>query len=114
MIYHITPLADWQRAQQAGQYTAASLDNEGFIHTSNREQVENTANLFYHAQNGLVLLTIDPTRLRAELRYEPGTTAQHKVALFPHVYGPINLDAVVQVLPFEPLPDGSFQLPNAA
>jgi uncharacterized protein (DUF952 family) len=114
MIYHITPLTDWQRAQQAGQYATASLDNEGFIHASNREQVENTAKLFYHGQTGLVLLAIDPARLRAELRYEPGTTAQHKVALFPHVYGPINLDAVVQVLPFEPLPDGSFRLPDAA
>lgn len=114
MIYHITPLENWQRAQQIGQYTAASLESEGFIHASTREQVEDTAQLFYHGQTGLVLLAIDPDRLRSELRYEAGSAAHGVKQLFPHVYGPINLEAVVEVLPFEPLPDGSFRFPKAA
>ena len=110
-IYHITPRAGWLAAQQAGEYTAASLESEGFIHTSTREQVADTANRFYHGQAGLVLLVIDPARLRAELRYDPVLThgAEQK---FPHIYGPLNLDAVVDVLPFEPQPDGSFRFPS--
>jgi uncharacterized protein (DUF952 family) len=112
MIYHITPLEDWQRAQQAGQYRAASLETEGFIHASTREQVLDTASRFYHGQTGLVLLTIDPPRLRPELRYDTVTTHGTEQQ-FPHLYGPLNLDAVIEVSPFEPLPDGSFRFPGA-
>jgi len=111
MIYHITPLADWQRALQDGQYTAASLNSEGFIHASTRDQVVGTANLFYNGQAGLVLLGIDPAKLAAELRYDTVTTHGGEQQ-FPHIYGPLNLDAVFEVMTFEPLPDGSFRFPG--
>jgi uncharacterized protein (DUF952 family) len=54
----------------------------------------------------MVVLVIDPDRLTSELRWEPG--ADLATELFPHVYGPINLDAVVQVLDFEPDKNGQF------
>lgn len=113
LIYHITPRSDWTKAQAAGQYTAASLENEGFIHTSTLEQVAATANRFYRGQSGLVLLVIDPGKVMPEVRYEP-VQINGSEQRFPHIYGPLNLDAVVDVLDFNPVSDGSFQFPLSA
>ena len=55
-----------------------------------------------------MLLVIDPAQLTAELVYEDCYEAGET---FPHLYGPLNLDAVVRVVPFPPLPDGTFTLP---
>ncbi len=106
-IYHITAHADWQRAETAGQYTAPSLSAEGFIHASTREQVLATANRYYPGQNGLVLLVIDTDKLQPELRFDR-VTLHGAEEHYPHIYGPINLDAVVDVLTLTPAPDGSF------
>lgn len=106
-IYHISTLADWQQAQIAGQYTVASLAQEGFIHASSREQVVDSANRHYHGQSGLVLLVIDPAKVKPEVRFDP-VTLRGEQTTFPHIYGPINLDAVRQVLQFTPSPDGTF------
>lgn len=108
MLFHITEQLAWQTAQSAGQYQSDSLEREGFIHFSTEAQVLKTADRFYKGQSGLVLLGIDPEQLEAPLRYDevPG----HGV--FPHLYGVLNLNAVVQVWPFHPQPDGSFILPG--
>lgn len=106
-ILHIASRQQWDAAQQKGIYHCDSLDSEGFIHCSTLLQVIKVANLFFAGQPGLVLLCIDADRLQSELRYdliEGGET-------FPHVYGPLNLDAIVQVLDFAPEPDGTFRLP---
>jgi uncharacterized protein (DUF952 family) len=107
-LLHITPLSDWQAASAKGHYAAASLETEGFIHLSQPGQVVWVANQFYLGQSGLVLLCIDTSRLAAELRYDevPGH------GRFPHLYGPLNLDAVTGVLPFEPGAEGRFALPD--
>ena len=118
-ILHLTARADWQAAQAAGQYTAPSLAGEGFIHCSTRKQIATVANRFYAGQHGLVVLVIDPARLRTELRWEPPAHPGPVEAgpggegLFPHVYGPIDPQAVVQVVAWEPGPDGIFVLPAA-
>jgi uncharacterized protein (DUF952 family) len=109
-VYHITPETAWEQACRAGAYAADSLQDEGFIHLSTREQVLGVAARFYRGQAGLVLLAIDPARLAAELRYEESEPGQH----FPHLFGPLNLDAVVAVWPFPPEPDGEFRLPPGA
>lgn len=105
-IYHITSRTSWSAAQGSGFYTADSLASQGFIHCSKAEQVLRVANAFYRGQGGLVLLEIDLTALRPEVRWEPGTDKPDE--LFPHIYGLLNLDAVVRVLDFPPAPDGSF------
>ncbi len=105
LIYHITSRKDWEAAQAAGSYRADSLASQGFIHASTRAQVLRTANRFYHGQRGLVLLAIDPRRGGVEVRYEAPEGSQE---LFPHIYGPLSLDAVVSVQAFEPEPDGAF------
>ncbi|HMN63308.1 MAG TPA: DUF952 domain-containing protein [Anaerolinea sp.] len=108
-IYHITPLRDWQAAQAAGTYTADSLEREGFIHCSTAEQVVDTANRYYAGQAGLALLRIRVEALRAEVRYENLVGGE---MLFPHIYGPLNLDAVESAADFPPGADGRFSLPE--
>jgi uncharacterized protein (DUF952 family) len=72
-------------------------------------QIKRVANNFFANQHGLVILVIDPSRLKPEVRWEAGTDKADE--LFPHIYGPLNLEAVVRVLDFEPGPDGMFSLP---
>ncbi len=110
LIYHIATRADWERARADGEYTRSSVDKtlaeEGFIHASAASQVAGTANKYYRDVPGdLVLLVIDPGRLRAEVRYEDVPGAELP---FPHIYGPLNVDAVVAARPFAAGPDGTF------
>ena len=117
MILHITSKQEWLAAQTKGEYIAPSLASEGFIHCSTEKQVLNVANAFYRGQTGLVLLKLDETRLRSEVKWEapagPPADNISEADLFPHVYGPINLEAVVSVLDFEPDPvSGNFSLPD--
>ncbi len=109
LILHITPRSHWQQAQQLGAYEADSLATEGFIHFSDLHQVTRTANRFYKGQSDLVLLCVHPDALQSELRYDPIETGEY----FPHLYGPLNLDAVVQVVDFPPNETGNFELPTA-
>jgi uncharacterized protein (DUF952 family) len=114
-ILHITSNAEWQQAQHDGAYRAPSLDQEGYIHLSKPEQVLGVANAFYRGQTDLVLLVIDPARLAAELRYEPPDEMPDSSQRFPHLYGALNLDAVVKVLDFSPDADGGWSaLPSGA
>jgi uncharacterized protein (DUF952 family) len=113
-IYHITSRDEWQSAQTTGAYRAESLDTQGFIHASTRAQVVETADLFYRRQDGLVLLCIDESKLTAPVKREAPTGSHREAAgPFPHIYGPLNLDAVVQVLDFPCRVDGTFELPAA-
>ena len=110
LIYHLTNRDDWSNARDQGSYTPLSLGGEGFIHCSRIDQVLRVANSYYPAQSNLVLLEIDPERLHCNLRWEPGTDKPDE--LFPHLYGPLNLDAVRRIIDFPPGPDGSFALPD--
>ena len=113
-IFHITAAVEWQSAQQAGAYRTPSLEREGFIHASRADQVLRVANAFYRAQTGLVVLEIDPALLKPELKWEPpvhpqpGENLPPDTDLFPHLYGPLNLDAVIRVHDFPANADGSF------
>lgn len=110
LVYHIIPRLEWEQAQAAGVYSPASLATEGFIHASTREQAADTANRYYHGQPGLLLLAIDTEKTTAEVRMDP--VELHGVQTrYPHIYGPLNLDAVVAVAELAPQPDGSFTFP---
>ena len=116
MIYHITSRNKWQTALATGQYRAESLTTEGFIHCSTLEQVLPVAENFYKGQSGLVLLAIQPALLSSDLKWEPpsGGTPPPGVPdgdSFPHIYGPINLDAVVSVVDLEKDSQGKFKIP---
>jgi len=116
MIFHITSRKDWEAAQTKGEYVVESLATEGFIHCSTLTQVLPVAEKYYKGQNGLVLLVIDSTLLSSELKWEAptgGTPAGVSDGeQFPHIYGPINIPAVVNVLDFVFDTDGQFILPN--
>ncbi|WP_229379814.1 DUF952 domain-containing protein [Fibrella forsythiae] len=93
MIYHIVTRADWDRQANEAEYEAASLQTEGFIHLSTKEQVAGVLERYYQNVPDLLLLQIDPNKLIHNLRYEPATNDEH----FPHLYGKLNRDAVVAV-----------------
>jgi uncharacterized protein (DUF952 family) len=116
MILHITTHKDWEKAQMEGEYSAPSLLSEGFIHCSTLKQTEDTANIFFRRQNGLMLLCIDENKLKAECKYEDPTGGGHHDPdvgkLFPHIYGPINLSAVIKVVDFQANEHGLFILPK--
>ena len=103
-IVHLCGGDEWQAALANGEYRAASLQAEGFIHCSRPEQILAVANRFYPGQSGLVILWIDPDRLENELRWELSDGQ-----FFPHLYGPLNSAAVLAAHPFEPDPDGVFR-----
>ncbi len=109
-VLHITTRSAWEEAQKTGLYTPASFAAEGFIHCSRGSQVVRVAEAYYPGRKDLVLLVIDPSQLTSELRYEPGTDRPDE--LFPHIYGPLKLEAVIQWIPFEPGADGRFHLPS--
>src|SRR3990172_5084118 len=115
-ILHLAPHDAWLAAVKKGAYRADSLSTEGFIHCSKPSQIVDVANTFYRGQRGLVLLVIDPSKLEAELKWEPpaepAPTHARPGDLFPHIYGPLNLDAVIKVVAFEPDGDGNFTLPD--
>ncbi len=94
VIYHILPRADWKTAKKAGDYRPASLESQGFIHFSRAEQVLQVAANFYGDMKDLLLLTVAVDKLQDEVRYED---LLGEGQFFPHLYGPLNLDAVVAV-----------------
>jgi uncharacterized protein (DUF952 family) len=106
LIYHIVARADWGRTA-GGPYRADSLASEGFIHCSNEDQVAGVANLFYAGGKGLLVLCVDAGRLGSPVREEDAGTGER----FPHVYGPIEPGAVVEVRELRRGPDGRWQFP---
>jgi uncharacterized protein (DUF952 family) len=109
VIYHIASAADWEQAQVLGAYTTSTrgvtLAEQGFIHASTERQVTGVANSFYQGVPGLLVLVIDTGKLTAPLRYDDVPGADEP---FPHIYGPLNADAVIGALDLAPGPDGTF------
>ncbi len=107
-LYHIAKSADWANAQKTGEYTVGSLqrsyEEDGFIHLSYAAQVNVIADLIYKDTPSLLLLSIDPSRLTAKVKDEK---AEYPAEFFPHLYGPLNTDAVVSALPYQ-MANGKF------
>jgi uncharacterized protein (DUF952 family) len=94
MIYHITTKNHWDLAMAQGFYSADSIALEGFIHCSQKEQVEAVLERYFKVINDLLLLTIEPSKIAAPLKYELAPSVNEE---FPHIYGNLNLYAVVCV-----------------
>jgi uncharacterized protein (DUF952 family) len=108
VILHITRRKQWEKAKLTGVYRGDTLDSQGFIHCSTPQQIVKVANALFHGQKGLVLLYIATSRVQSEIRYESAGGEE----LYPHIYGPLNIDAVVNVSDFEPAKNGKFVLPR--
>jgi uncharacterized protein (DUF952 family) len=95
IIYHITSAEEWKTALFEGMYEAASLKTEGFIHCSTDKQVQGVLDRYFQGKTNLLKLVIDTDKLENELKFELAPSVNQE---FPHVYGAINLDAVIGVL----------------
>jgi uncharacterized protein (DUF952 family) len=96
-IFHITSRSAWLEAKALGTYSSDTLATEGFTHCSTAEQVQRSARKFFKGRTDLVLLHIAQANVHPEVRYEAAISGE----LFPHIYGPLNLDAVFSVEAFE-------------
>jgi uncharacterized protein (DUF952 family) len=107
LIYHITTPEQWQQFASLPFYEASSLQTEGFIHASKAHQVQETANRYYKNEPEILLLTIDTALLAIPLLYEEAPNRKEE---FPHLYGKLNKDAIVNHVVIARQPDGSYHI----
>ncbi len=103
-LYTFVPARPGKQPSLSENTGQISLESEGFIHFSKPEQLVGTANLFFRDTPDLILLWIDPARLVQPLRWDPVGEQ-----VFPHLYGPLNLSAVMAVNDYQPDADGVFR-----
>jgi uncharacterized protein (DUF952 family) len=94
MIYHVTTKLQWQQALVSGFFEEPSLYTEGFIHNSTEAQVPGVIERYYKNMSDLILLHIDEQKLTAPLKFELAGSVNE---MFPHIFGAINIDAVVKI-----------------
>jgi uncharacterized protein (DUF952 family) len=109
-IYHLTPVAYFNTFALDQDYVPEPFANEGFIHcTRGADLLAYVANNFYRGESGdFVMLVIDVDALRSPLKYEALGGAHIP---FPHIYGPLNRDAIVEVVKMPRAADGTFLVP---
>ncbi len=93
MLYHLVKVDYWEAHEIQTAYTPETYSEEGFIHLSTQSQVAGVLERYYQNVRPLLLLHLDETRFTAPLTFEPSTNGE----LFPHLYGPLNRDAIVSV-----------------
>jgi uncharacterized protein (DUF952 family) len=94
-IYHVTTNEAWEEAQIKKSYLPKDFEKDGFIHCSIERQIEGVLERFYQGQTGLVKLKIEKVKVQRPVLFE---LAEDLNELFPHIYGPLNLDSVVEVI----------------
>jgi uncharacterized protein (DUF952 family) len=108
LIYKICPAALWREAERAGRFLGSEIDrHDGFIHFSTAAQAEETAAKHFAGASDLLLVAVDAARLGEALQWEPSRGG----ALFPHLYGALDLAAVTGVTPLPLGPDGCHVFP---
>jgi len=95
-FYHLIGEQEWISAKAGAHYAPESLSKEGFIHFSLKSQLEGVVERFYSQRTDLLVLVIDRNKLRAPVRFERAHGEE-----FPHLYGPLNLDAVIEVVRYQ-------------
>jgi uncharacterized protein (DUF952 family) len=111
VLVHLCGVDEWSRARSRGGIRPGVCGPEvksQFIHLSTPDQVHLPANRLYRGRDDLVLLHIDPTLLDSPVRWEPGVPTDPESMLFPHLYGPLPVRAVIRVTAYLPAPDGKF------
>ncbi len=110
-IYHMTLRSVWEAQPLDRPYRGDTLASEGFIHcTGDPDLLVDVANRFYRGEAGdFVILHIDPARVKSEIKWEAADGAS-----FPHIYGPLNMDAVIDVTPFPRDDQGEFHASRTA
>lgn len=104
-IYLLSSEAEYQAAQASGVLSRDSLQSEGFIHASPKSQLNRVANKFYKKTQKPLLLTVDKSKVQPDIQWEPA-----KGGLYPHIYGLLNIDAVIKAKSIELNASGEFDL----
>lgn len=108
-IYKISDQPTWRAAEKAGTFIGSELDiADGFIHFSTAETVEQTAALYYAGVDDLLLIAIDPDKITDALKWEAARTGE----LFPHLYAPLPISAVLWAQPMPVGDDGKHLFPS--
>ena len=109
IIYKICPASAWREAERQGVYRGSANDHkDGYIHFSTASQLPETARKHYFGQTGLFLIGVDADALGEELRWEPSRNDE----LFPHLYGELDLGAVLAVMNLNIRSDGGHDTPE--
>ncbi len=120
VLVHLCGADEWSRARSRGEIrptnatasssnaSASGSNATAFIHLSTPEQVHLPANRLYRGRGDLVLLHIDPALLDSPVRWESGVATDPESMLFPHLYGPLPVRAVLNVTAYPPAADGTF------
>lgn len=108
-LFYILSRNDWDKARKTGVHNPETLRSVGYLHASLAHQVLPVANSVFRGRGGLVLLELDPSKLKSEVKNED---LRRSGSPYPHIYGPINADAVVAVHRFEPGRNGTFVWPK--
>jgi len=106
-LYHITSAREADEAERSGTYVPAAFGREGFIHCSYAHQVLATANRIFRGRQDLVLLEIDATKVACDVVEE---NLEGGAQLFPHIYGHLEMSAVVRVHDFPCDANGGFSV----
>lgn len=96
MITKVITKRNWEIAKIDGEINEASLKEEGFIHCSFLEQALKVAEKHFSHEEDVLLLTIDPSLIKAKIKHELASNDQE----YPHVYGVIHIEAIVDITPF--------------
>ncbi|WP_284227356.1 DUF952 domain-containing protein [Mycobacterium antarcticum] len=107
-LFHLCTAEEWESAQRSGERRPPSLDAQGFVHLSAREQVHLPANRLFTGRDDMVLLRLDAGRLGSPVRWEPGVETDPESMTFPHLYGPLPVAAVTSVTIYRAGADGRF------
>jgi uncharacterized protein (DUF952 family) len=105
-IYILSTPEVYAQAQASGSYRSESLELEGFIHASPAHQLTRVANKYYAQHPELLVLTLDPARISVELKWVAISTGDS----YPHLYGALNLDAIIAVETVARMPDGNYEI----
>jgi uncharacterized protein (DUF952 family) len=104
-IFHLTSQDEWWQAIRKGKYKPADFDHEGFIHCSYKQQLQSVANRLFRGQADLLVLVIDPSKLECQVIDE---NLEDGVERFPHIYGVLPVNAIVDTMAFPCNADGYF------
>lgn len=107
LIFHITTKEYFNNHKKESKYFPESLETDGFIHCSRGSQIEETANRICADKNQLLLLVIDVSTLTSKIKYEEDQSGEKT---FPHIYGPLNTDAIMDKLDIHAEADGQFKI----
>jgi uncharacterized protein (DUF952 family) len=107
LLFHITTQEQWKEFQKGGSYIPESLEEHGFIHCSSGSQLEDTANRLFDDKDEILLLVIDASMIRDDVKYEKDPESGEK---FPHIYGAISVNAIIDKLSVKAEKNGTFNI----